>query len=546
MIRIATARAFAAAVALCSLPMILVGQEQQAPARRLEAAALAAEAEHREEHVRELIARLTDPNLELRTTAAEQLVEVGLPAARGVPIYIENLRNTSPEVQQIVIRALGGYGMKASAATPGLIRLLEDSGAAGFVREESARSLTKIGAQLSDVVASMGRVISNANTVFSIRLTVVEALGQIGSAAQADIVPIEQLLGDPATPLRCTAFSVLGRIQGPALSAVSIQSVAQLPPKQSSRAFAVLQRQPAQASADLPALVSLAGQTTNTYLRCAAIETLGLVKPARRNSVEVLLRAVGDPDDYISQLAVHALETAGTVDPSSVAVLASSLHDPQVRIRIEAARALGRTAAGVQAVDITPAVPALVDALVRSDNQTSYEEIDSYLDALSAMGGRGASAANVLVAALGPASKILSGRGAFYVSYLGAHFLVTLGDIKAPTAVALPLALRALRGDDPYWFAAGAKLAGSMGPPAQDTLPLLIQALDPSRPDHYIMLSFLMHTSIKLEVIRALSRMGPAAAAAVPALEAISTSGAGLPYNQEAQAAMKAIRVSSP
>jgi len=533
------------AIGLIAASFTVCAQERTSPdtVRKMEAAIFQEQDRQRRARIPELATQLSDQDFDKRRTALGQLLEMRLSPEEGVPLFIENLRNSSPVVQQLVVRALAAYGPRARQAIPELIAILGDTQAIDFVRAETAQSLPAIDSNSPDVVTAMIRSLQDRHTVFSLRLAIVRALARLGPVAKEASATLVISLKDPMTAIQCEAYVALGTIEGgPApLFPPDIERLEQMAPAKSSRAFLAVQRQGTEARSRLPLLVQITQKSPERYLRCAAIRSLGSVGPGQQETTLALLSTLAGEDDYLSSLAVGALEKIGPVDASAVAPLALALAHTNPKVRLQAALALARI--GDAAYE---AVPALISALDRSTASTNFEEVDAYLEALSAIGQRASSSGPVITASLARDSKLLQNRGVFLRSYLRAHLFVTLARVGVPPE-SRRFILEALQSDDGYEFAGAAVAAGSLGARGADAVPYLMRALDPDFKDIYMMFTFLMDTTASLEALRALGRIGPRAAAAIPLLERIAqTTSTSFPFDVEARTALQAIRGQGP
>src|SRR2546426_3380807 len=187
------------AIGLIAVSFTARAQEPTSPdtVRRMEAAIFQAQAQQRRARIQELAAQLSDQDFAKRQPALGQLLEMQLSPEEGVPLFIENLRNSSPVVQQLVIRALAAYGPRARQALPDLIAILGETQATDFVRAETAVSLAKIDARSREVLQALIRALEDRDTVFSVRLAIIRALAEIGSAAKDASAALTLSLKDP-------------------------------------------------------------------------------------------------------------------------------------------------------------------------------------------------------------------------------------------------------------------------------------------------------------------------------------------------------------
>jgi HEAT repeat protein len=201
-------------------------------------------------------------------------------------------------------------------------------------------------------------------------------------------------------------------------------------------------------------------------------------------------------------------------------------HDRQ-RVRDQAAAALKRY--GAQA---KPAVAALATALKNHDGTGKIEAIAAYCEVLRSIGSDASQASSVVVALLSERNKVYNNRSKRDVHDFRAFLLLTLADISTPKE-ALPHILDYLNnGEDDmqFAFAAAARAAGSLGPAATDAVPLLMRALVDKFVDRPLCFDFFRamespngkYTSVRLEAIHALEKIGPSAKQAIALLRRLA------------------------
>jgi HEAT repeat protein len=152
-------------------------------------------------------------------------------------------------------------------------------------------------------------------------------------------------------------------------------------------------------------------------------------------------------------------------------------------------------------------------------------------------------------------SPLYKGQEPFLAHYLQAYLIVTLADIGVPEG-AKPYILDFLNNSDKFTshgYAAACRAAGVLGPTFTEALPGLQRALRPTFSDFTMSFQrFSMalgpeDSSCRRESLRALAKMGPKAAAALPLIEQIAKEkpkpGEAVPtWDVEAAAALRAIR----
>jgi len=142
--------------------------------------------------VPELIAALSDPSPEIRSSAAAALAQVGPKAASAVPALAKSLSDSSPHVRDIAAIALRSMGPSALGALPALVRALSDP--VDFVRAPVAEALGAIGPAAKNAVPALGQRLLEKHEQGFVLTSVASALGDIGTAATDALPALQQVL----------------------------------------------------------------------------------------------------------------------------------------------------------------------------------------------------------------------------------------------------------------------------------------------------------------------------------------------------------------
>ena len=142
--------------------------------------------------VPELIAALSDPSPEIRSSAAAALAQVGPKAASAVPALAQSLSDSSPHVRDIAAIALRSMGPPALGALPELVRALSDP--VDFVRAPVAEALGAIGPAAKNAVPALGQRLLEKHEQGFVLTSVASALGDIGTAARDALPALKQVL----------------------------------------------------------------------------------------------------------------------------------------------------------------------------------------------------------------------------------------------------------------------------------------------------------------------------------------------------------------
>lgn len=439
---------------------------------------------------------------------------------------------TDSSFESTVVGCLGNLGPIAGAAEPQLMKLAADAGQDSYLRQTAVDALGLIGAQTPGVVTTLVPLIGDPKAD-PYRTAVPTALERLGPAARPAIPALAKALSDDDTSFSLAIYTAMGRIalghaaplrttsqlrghsgsgQDTAYIAAQIASLKrlhQLPPEQAAAAFLALQDAGRAAVAAVPVLIEIVkGQVEGQigpsapYVRAAALDTLGSVGPgASAEATRTLLRAAayhsGGSSSAIADAGRAALEDVGPAD-----------HE---------------------------AVGPLVEALKTAINDQHKE---SYAILLGQIGAAAASARPALLALLNVGAPVPNTDAPL----LPQVALIALARIGAPARADADPAftpemqqqveqavLAELRSDKADVFANGTRAVPALGANWRQAMPLLLRALDVGSPNGFLlaMKGFVtfgegVNTSTQIEAIRALGRLGPDAAAAIPALTAIA------------------------
>lgn len=189
-----------------------------------------------------LLRALEDPDLHVRTVAAESVAKVNTDAARAVPaltqllesdaavpviralsVYREHARpalekllvimqdrSLPSEVRWNAVRTVGKMGAAGVDAVPVLIRLMKDD--EPTVREHAAEAVGDIGPPARDAIPALVQTLNDS--YFKARRDAVRSLGQVGPEARSAVAAIEPLLADPEALVRDAARNTIETLTG--------------------------------------------------------------------------------------------------------------------------------------------------------------------------------------------------------------------------------------------------------------------------------------------------------------------------------------------
>ena len=180
-------------------------------------------------------------------------------------------------------------------------------------------------------------------------------------------------------------------------------------------------------------------------------------------------------------------------------------------------------------------VAELVAAFEALPASAPGERIAAQVEALSSVGRGDVRAGRAFLATLRENHPLYQGRGPKEVTHLRGYILASLAEVGPPPE-SLNLVLAELEyGHAPYLIAAAARAAGTLG--TEKAVPYLIRFLGPTFEDDEVSFekyepgpTLLEPTTVRLEVLRALKRMGPGSARARDALKSITEGGESSPF----------------
>lgn len=259
-----------------------------------------------------MVGALSDPDDLVRRDAAYELGKIG-ETAIAVPVLIEALGNTSPELRISAARGLREVGRESEAAMQALIGSLDDPDAG--VRRQAAASLRLVG--MGNEVAVRALMSAMADPNAEVRIGAISSLHTHGEAAAIAIPALSSALADPDGSVRRRAVDALGSLKelaGPAAPQLVERLLDQSEPFQTRQAAA----------------------TSLSYIGLRVGHHQDLV-------IEGLIRALDDPEARVRNNVAYALGEFGPAASAAVPRLTEMLaSDPAQRYRGMAGYALGR------------------------------------------------------------------------------------------------------------------------------------------------------------------------------------------------------------
>lgn len=486
----AQALAWAGAAAVEPLSRVLRSKAASDPTRIVACEALALIGPEAQLATPALIALGTSSNTEVLVAVAEALGSISAEDPSALTLLSQLAKHSEPRVRAAAVSAIGAFGEKASAQVGLLAESLRDEQV--LVRQAAAEALAVLGPAAREAIPALDAALADAQGTVTIRAA--EALVQIGSAAVP--VVVKRLRDASYAPL---ALEILRRMGPEATSATSdlvrlLAEPGMLPLQEICLTLSAIQPDPQTAG---PALIKLARDAADRTVQAAAIYALGRIED--RQALNVVTQAVESEEPLVRLAAAWALVQFDPHNPDYVKIavprLTAALERPEPRIRLQAARTLGRLGAAART-----AIPALQKRVAEDP------ELEVRIAAAAALAESGADAAPCVPCLL----------ELFNEPQADARrtVLYALGRIGPPAREAIPLLRREVQ-QGPAADRALAAWALLQVQPDQkyleEALPPLLKALPREQPEAVV------------EMVQVLGRVGKGRADVRAALEALLT-----------------------
>ncbi len=480
-----------------------------------------------------LLRGLSDTDDNAASGFVQEIGQLELPVERRVSALVGILDHPADSARWTALNQLRELGVKARPAVPRILRLIRESSQLGEPDCGAITALGPIAEPTTEVVDALVAVVRDARDDATGRRVAMDVLGGWGTASRVAAPLLEGLQDHKSIEVQMHAFEALGRIKAarqPTAAELRMIDFAALPPAQAFVALEALRTLGPQAKfAVAPLQAWYARPDTRASTKLKILETLPAIDGCDGWHVKTAFAALRHYDrganhsseaTYLLDGLIRRLDGKRT---DAALALVAELDDPSVARRELVAAALAKY--GEKAL---PADAALARILAQVNRETNRRAVGSYLEAIRAMGPNARHSRQALVDFLrSPVAAAIEGPATEVRSYVFA----ILADGPTPPEI-LPDVLAALEDPSQAWLcAAAARAAGSLGPAAADATPQLVSLLRTGRSAQVSLDRFgagrrfgrdRSFTSSRLEAIRALERIGPAASSALPILRELA------------------------
>jgi len=353
-----------------------------------------------------LLKALLDTNRNVRRAAVKALVLVGGEQSEAVDVFLKALSDSDKDIREIAARRLGQIGRKQPKVVDALLKAFSDANTKGReaaikgleqvgnehpevveallkaladpyweVRGAAARGLQQADSGHPEVVDALFKALSDPN--WGVREAAAKKLGQIGSDTQLEVIDILlKTLSDSDEDVRKAATKALEQISHRHPQAAKYLS-ANFSEKLSNNPLEWQNKDKPQEVIHtiLPRMITLLGQAGNWSSEV----------------VDVLLKALSDPDWRVREATVTAMGRTNSKHPEVIQALLKALSDNDEDVRRAAATALGQ---------IGSKQPEVVDALLKALSDPNWDIREAAAEALGQVGNRQPKVVNALLKVL--------------------------------------------------------------------------------------------------------------------------------------------------
>jgi HEAT repeat protein len=294
-----------------------------------------------------------------RQFAANALGKIGR-VTQAVPALVQALTDPDINVRTAAAEALGKFGPTANEAIPTLLATIQDMNVGGEgLRRSSALALGQIGQPTSEVVEALAATLKDPHQ--GPRRFAAKGLGLLGAGAKLALSALIEVLGDQETFVREEATEAIGKIGGaireimPPLLMMCADSSSRVRMK-AAQGLGLIGPEAVNVA---PQLEKLTEEDPSGVVRVTAAVAMEKLTGDAERLIRILCGRLMDPEPEARVTAAEALRAMGPVARSAVPALADALKEGHYHAMAAIAITLGGM--GPHAV---LAVPALASAFL--------------------------------------------------------------------------------------------------------------------------------------------------------------------------------------
>jgi len=163
-----------------------------------------------------LVSALKADSSVVRSTATDELKQMGPEASAALPVLVEMLGDDDPATRAAAANMLGEFGPTAAEAVPALVEAINDTDS--WVRHNAITALGKIGD--SQALPALVKALHHSDSYT--RYVAAEALGKLGPKAAPAIPDLIETINDEFSQAGWAAVTSLGQIGPEADEAIPV------------------------------------------------------------------------------------------------------------------------------------------------------------------------------------------------------------------------------------------------------------------------------------------------------------------------------------
>jgi HEAT repeat protein len=509
--------------------------------------------------------RWGDPKRMPSSSYGVNLKRARIPAATGVPFLLGWVDHRAELTKRTAMHMLADYGAEARPAVPRLRQLMDHS--IRGVREDAMLTLARIDPGNKEIAEAIVERLGAKGSDDSENRAAIRALILMATVVPKSAVPKIAAFRDHRWTEVCMyANEAAGKVLDvPRPSLEKLREMETIDwrsmPDHGYSILTAIRDAGPKADFAVPLLVELLISNPPAYLQCAVLDTVSKVNAGNPRLIAAVLETLLSSDPVLAERARQAITYMDLSRPEAVRAMARGLRHSDSRVRFQAAVNLR---SWVQRAEPAPTAladvyPPLLATLQEVNDNVPPGQLDVYIELLRGFGPDAEPAADVLWKIFTSETYFRKHQPNVGLTPLPGRLLAVLSDIGVPPAAQPRLLEEVKKGPAPppdsgYTYAAACRALATFGAKARDAVPWMLPALKvQGQESQFFFLEWSPQkrssttTTARLEVVRALGKIGPDAREALPLLKEIAGGKGGAKgsieatVQQEARRAIEAI-----